>query len=66
VTPPVINDGEPYRDDRDDFEPECLICGGQGWEWGCDLGDPLWYDDDEVVTCSSCGGSGLAKDMTWC
>jgi hypothetical protein len=60
---PVHEDSETYDDGR---EPECLVCGGDGWQVGCDLGDPLWYDDDEVVTCSSCGGTGLAKDMTWC
>ena len=60
-------------DDDDDWDPgdtdpdarDCLICCGEGGQFGCDLGDPLRYDDDEWVTCSSCGGSGARKDMTW-
>jgi hypothetical protein len=49
----------------DDMEPDCLICGGDGYLFGEDMGDPLWYSADEVVTCKSCGGSGLRKDMAY-
>jgi len=50
----------------DDFEytneePECLICGGEGF---IENPDPLWYDGT-FIHCNSCGGSGLAKDMTY-
>jgi hypothetical protein len=55
-------DGDEYDSD---IEPDCLICGGEGFVTGDTLGDPLWYDEDEVYVCSSCRGSGLRKDMTW-
>jgi DnaJ-class molecular chaperone len=44
-------------------EPECLVCGGEGF---MDNPDPLWYGFVPEIPCTSCGGSGLAKDMTWC
>lgn len=46
-----------------DDEAECFICGGEGYLYGEDMGDPLWYDADESYPCYSCGGSGLRKDM---
>ena len=52
-----------YEDDGERLS--CLICGGEGGQFGEDLGDPLRWDGDEWVTCSSCGGSGRRKDMTW-
>lgn len=51
----------------DDYEElSCLICGGEGWVEGRDYLD--WDEDgyDDIVPCTSCKGSGLAKDMTWC
>lgn len=50
----------------DGEEPACLICGGNGWVDGSDHLD--WDEDgyDDVIRCTSCKGSGLAKDMTWC
>lgn len=60
------------NDDLNDFEqfydgePPCLICAGEGWVEGR---DHLNWDDygyDDVIRCPSCGGSGLAKDMTYC
>lgn len=47
-------------------DPECLVCGGEGIINGCDHLD--WDEDgyDDLITCTSCQGSGLAKDMTWC
>lgn len=47
----------------------CVICGGTGTVNGRDHFDPLWdYEryNNPYATCTSCGGSGLAKDMTWC
>jgi DnaJ-class molecular chaperone len=45
-------------------EQKCLVCGGGGM---IDNDDPLWYGFDVYeITCTSCGGSGLAKDMTYC
>lgn len=45
--------------------PDCYWCAGEGWE-ECD--DPIQCTDEHDVLgqhrCSSCGGSGLAKDMT--
>lgn len=51
-------------DDDYDDAPDCLICGGDGYLFGEDMDDPLWYDADEVLTCTSCRGTGLRKDMT--
>jgi hypothetical protein len=48
--------------EEDDCDPdmECWKCGGEGWVEGK---DPCW-DEGELVTCYSCLGSGLRKDMT--
>lgn len=48
-----------------DGEPLCLVCGGEGIVDGSDHLD--WDEDgyDDYITCTSCHGSGLAKDMTW-
>ncbi len=59
------------NDSDDDYEYECcdgegscLVCGGEGF---IDNPDPLWYGFDRAeIKCTSCGGSGLAKDMTYC
>ncbi len=51
-----------YDDIADDAA--CGWCGGEGLVPGDEMDDPLWYDVDEFYPCSSCGGSGLAKDMT--
>lgn len=54
-------------DEWDDPDEElCVICGGEGVIEGCDHLD--WQDPryDDLITCTSCGGSGLAEDMTWC
>lgn len=65
-----MNDDDDWPHDDDDYgdglEPDCLICCGEGFQWGYELGDPLWYDEYAVYPCTSCGGSGLAKDMTYC
>ena len=57
-------------DPRDlDAEPDCLICGGEGWVWGEDIAsqyDYGWIDEEKSYPCPSCHGSGLAKDMTYC
>lgn len=48
-----------YEDDR-----RCYWCGGDGWD-ECD--DPIQCTNEHqygLCRCSSCGGSGLAKDMT--
>lgn len=49
-----------------DGEPLCLVCGGEGMIDGSDVLD--WDEDGygELICCTSCKGSGLAKDMTWC
>jgi hypothetical protein len=59
---------EDYDDDDSEHlgeDDDCLICGGEGDVWGDTFGDPLWYDEDELYPCKSCGGSGLRKDMTF-
>ena len=57
-------EGEIFDDPSD--EPACLVCGGEGWVEGRDYLD--WDEDgyDDMIECTSCHGSGLAKDMTWC
>ena len=50
-----------------DDEKDCLVCDGSGHVDGADHYD--WQDDeyyDHMTPCTSCGGSGKAKDMTWC
>lgn len=49
-----------------DDEPPCLVCGGEGWVEGRDHLECDEYGYDEIIRCTSCRGSGLAKDMTWC
>ncbi len=53
------NEYDEFADD-----PACAWCGGDGFVPDDEMGDPLWYDENEFYPCSSCGGSGLAKDMT--
>lgn len=49
---------------------ECEECGGEGSHFGEELGDPLWYDDDEIVTCFTCRGEGgwhwCCSGSEWC
>lgn len=56
--------GEDLREANE--EGLCLVCGGEGIVEGSDHLD--WDEDgyDDLITCTSCNGSGLAKDMTWC
>jgi len=59
--------GDEWDDDCDDYDPEgdeCWDCGGDGYVFGSELGDPLWYHDDELYRCPNCGGTGRKKDMT--
>lgn len=42
----------------------CTYGCDEGYMWGNELGDPLWYDDDELYPCPSCNGTGLARRMT--
>ena len=54
-----------YYDMDLDRESDCHVCGGEGLVWGSDLGDPLWYDPEELHDCPCCGGSGDAKDCSY-
>jgi hypothetical protein len=52
----------------DDDDSDCYWCAGEGWS-ECD--DPIQctkphhvYERWQECPCSSCGGSGLSKDMT--
>jgi hypothetical protein len=47
----------------EDYDGDCGFCGGDGWVDGYEE-DPLWFAPGELERCASCGGSGLAKDMT--
>ena len=56
-------------DAEDDYEPDdgddCYFCGGEGFD---ECHDPLEccqeHTADGLCPCLSCGGTGLAKDMT--
>lgn len=70
----VYDDGGDYFDDPDDDDRfpdddedggDCHWCGGDGW---VECHDPIQctrqHDQFDLCRCSSCGGSGAAKDMT--
>lgn len=60
--------GDPYCEAAGCQNP-CVICGGEGTVRGQDHFDPMWdYEkyNNPFATCPSCGGSGLAKDMSYC
>lgn len=61
MTDPETKDDEyEYPDEYS----ECFVCGGTGF---MENPDPMWYGFDKCeIRCSSCRGSGLKKDMTWC
>lgn len=42
---------------------DCDRCGGEGFRDDLYEEDPLWYDPDEIMTCSECSGKGT---MHWC
>ncbi len=52
-------------EDDDGQDHSCHFCGGEGWVFGDDLDDPLWYDRDAAYKCPCCHGSGDAKDCTF-
>ena len=62
MTPSAGNDDEDYADQ--DPDADCFICGGEGYLYGGDMGDPLWYGEDESYPCYSCHGTGRRADMT--
>ena len=53
------------HDDCDYDDDNCHYCGGDGFVWGNELNDPLWYAEDVAYECPCCRGSGLAKDCTF-
>lgn len=57
--------GDDLDDWDDNCEGDCHWCAGEGWT-ECD--DPIQctneHSPDGLCRCSSCGGSGRAKDMT--
>lgn len=60
---------EKYCDECYELYPECtcgcFTCGGEGWMFGDDFEDPMWYDKEEIYRCPNCNGSGLARDQTY-
>lgn len=54
-----------YDDDDDDNDGDCHWCGGDGFH---ECADPIEctspHTSDGFCQCSSCGGTGNAKDMT--
>ena len=64
----ALTDGEPERDDDDDYdngEHRCHECLGDGYVFGDDMGDPDWYEPGKTYRCPCCNGSGDAKDCTY-
>lgn len=61
-----MSNGYFFRPEDDEIEDDdgfidnldCTWCGGEGYEWGSELGDPLWYDDNELYPCRACRGTG--------
>jgi DnaJ-class molecular chaperone len=49
----------------DHLDRDCQTCGGDGFVTGYDMSDPLMFDDDEILVCHNCRGSGHAKDQTF-
>lgn len=45
-------------------ESSCTYGCDEGYFWGSELDDPLWYDADELYPCASCGGTNLRSKMT--
>jgi hypothetical protein len=50
-------------------EPSCCTCGGEGFIEYNDGGPEVWGEDcpseeNHLVTCPNCRGSGLLKDCT--
>jgi hypothetical protein len=59
---------EDYEDYDPSIDPDCTLCGGDGYT---ECHDPIQCcrrhfgtDWDQFCECSACGGSGLAKDQT--
>lgn len=52
-----------YPDDDYEGDGDCFHCGGDGYVDGYN-DDPLFFAPGELERCSSCYGSGRAKDMT--
>ena len=54
-----------------DNEPSCPSCGGEGMVEYLDAGPSAWGEDcpseeNHMVKCPNCRGSGLMKDATSC
>jgi hypothetical protein len=50
-------------------EPSCCTCGGEGFIEYNDGGPEVWGEDcpseeNHLVTCPNCRGTGLLKDCT--
>ena len=61
-----MTDHGDYDDEQDDADADgdCYWCGGDGYD---ECSDPMQCTHRHVCglcPCRSCGGSGLAKDMT--
>ena len=64
------------HDCEDDYwdgenEPICPSCGGEGMVEYLDAGPSVWGEDcpseeNHLVTCPNCRGSGLLKDCSSC
>lgn len=70
-TGPQVAVWESFRGDMEvegwdgEYESDCMTCGGDGYVYGADMDDRLWYDDDEIIRCPNCRGSGSASDQTF-
>lgn len=56
-------DCDRYENDDDGESGECYWCAGEGFVDGHEE-DAIFYTPGEMIRCSSCNGTGLAKDMT--
>lgn len=63
MSQPDLAPADDYDDEDYDPEGQCTWCGGEGFWFGDQFGDPGWYEAAETYPCPSCRGSGLRKDM---
>ena len=72
----ATSNNQPANEAEDDFwdgetEPTCPSCGGEGMVEYLDAGPSAWGEDcpseeNHMVRCPNCRGSGLLKDASSC
>lgn len=72
VASPASQDTDSWDYDNDgEDEPCCPECGGDGMVEYLEAGPTVWGEDcpseeNHLVTCPNCKGSGQLKDCSWC